>query len=170
MPSTILTQNRLKELLHYDPLTGIFTWISKPNQNILIGSEAGHVEKVAGYIRIAIDKRKYAAHRLAFLYMLGSFPQDQVDHINHNIIDNRWSNLRPATSITNCRNKSLSKYNTSGFNGVKWRKERNHWIAQIRVDGKLIYLGSSYNFDEAVAMRQAANIKYGFHPNHGQTV
>ena len=171
MPSHILTQELLKERLIYTPSTGIFTWRTKESNfsRIIVGSPAGHIHKT-GYLVIRLYFKAYRAHRLAFLYMLGHFPLNQVDHVNRNKLDNSWINLRPASYVLNNKNKTLQKNNKSKYTGVSWRKDRKFWIATITVNKKLIYLGSSYNFDEAVAMRQAANIKYGFHPNHGQTV
>ena len=82
-----LTQERLKELLHYDPETGYFTWKISPNNAVKVGSVAG--TSMNNYIRIIIDHKAYLAHRLAFLYMEGYFPEHEVDHINRIRDDNR---------------------------------------------------------------------------------
>lgn len=162
-----ITQERLKELLHYDPDTGVFTWIKKPSLRChdLVGKAAGTLR--GGYIYIGIDKTGCYAHRLAWLYMTGKMPDDQIDHKNHEKDDNRWINLRAATYKLNSRNTPLKSNNTSGFVGVSWKKESNAWKAEIKVDGKSIHLGCFREKQNAINARKEANIKYGFHANHG---
>jgi hypothetical protein len=100
-----LTQERLKEILHYDPETGMWTWIKERKyMNILVGSIAGTV-KSNGYLYIGIDRKQYRASRLAFLYMTGKLPPDEVDHKNRVRLYNRWSNLRLVTHSENQQNK-----------------------------------------------------------------
>jgi hypothetical protein len=101
--STTLTQQRLHELLHYDPSTGAFTWRVAPNRRIIAGSVAG-VTETNGYRRIRIDGRQYGAHRLAWLYMHGEFPPNDIDHINRTRDDNRSTNLRAVTRKENMTN------------------------------------------------------------------
>src|ERR1700730_6426271 len=98
----MLTQERLKELLSYDPETGIFRWIAKssPFSNILIGDIAGS-PLAHGYLQIKIDGEQYLQHRLAFLYMLGRLPKGEGEHANLDKADNRWCNLREATRSLN---------------------------------------------------------------------
>ena len=91
----MITQSELKELLNYDPATGVFTWLVSRGR-VKASSVAGHVHS-RGYIVIMVDGRRHLAHRLAFVYMTGTFPDDQVDHINEIKADNRWINLREAT-------------------------------------------------------------------------
>ena len=126
MTSANLTQKRLKELLHYDQDTGVFTGLVdrcfKASANKIAGSRYD-----SGYIYIAVDGKRYYAHRLAFYYMDGTFPPDQVDHINRAKDDNRWSNLRHAdSSINNC-----NRSNNVAFPGVNWDKQTGKWKAQI---------------------------------------
>lgn len=168
MSTESITQKRLKELLHYDPETGVFIWLARSSaaSRVKIGSEARCLTS-KGYIWIMIDGRRYYAHRLAFLYMTGKFPVDQTDHDNHIRHDNRWDNLNEATNTTNHKNQSMPRNNSSGRMGVRWRKDIGKWHAQIRVDYKLIHLGYFINIDDAIKARQAANIKYSFHQNHG---
>ena len=92
----MLTYERLRELLHYDPETGAFTWIKSTYRKGQPGTPAGCLSKRLGYILIGIDKRLYYAHRLAFLWMTKQWPEKEVDHINLDKADNRWANLRPA--------------------------------------------------------------------------
>ena len=146
-----LTQARLKELLHYDPETGVFTWrVSRGG--IAAGSRAGTPDK-EGYDRIKADGRKYGSHRLAFLYMTGSPPPDEVDHINREKGDNRWSNLRLATSRDNRGNEGLRRNNTSGYRGVTWDRQCRKWRAQGGHCGRTIHLG---RFDTLEAAAEAA--------------
>ena len=163
----MLTQERLKELLHYDPETGGFTRLvgrsgcqvgvikNKPN--------SGH-----GYISITIDQKSYLTHRLAWLYVYGRFPPEQIDHINHDRVDNRITNLREATHHENQKNRAKNPRNTSGVVGVSWNKAVGVWQAMINVNRKQKYLGTFKNKEDAIAAREAANIKYGFHDNHGK--
>lgn len=137
----MLTQERLKELLHYDPDTGVFTWKVAAGRRVRVGSVAGyHDDK--GYIRIGIDGRAYRAHRLAFLYMCGAFPPAEVDHIDHCESNNRWGNLRMATAAENQKNTVMRSKNTSGYKGVVWDKLGGNWRARAALNGRLISLGS----------------------------
>lgn len=104
----MLTAERLRAALDYDPATGLFRWIERPNQKIIVGSIAGHVGR-KGYIYVTIDKRKYAAHRLAWLYVNGEWPKEQIDHINRVKDDNRISNLRDVSDAENKLNIDYSK-------------------------------------------------------------
>jgi len=165
MSKTIITQDRLKEVLHYDPETGIFTWKKKIANCVKIGSETGCVQS-NGYMLIGIDGKRYLAHRLAFIYMIGNVP-DYVDHINHNKIDNRWGNLAKSCVFGNARNQSKHSDNTSGANGVYWHKGKNKWHATYRMEGRNYHVGYFDTVAAAAKARKAADIKYGFHPNHG---
>ena len=93
---------------------------------------------------------------------------DHVDHGSHETLDNRKTNLKLVTGRGNMMNKLLYKNSTSGVCGVSWNKRDNKWVAYIRVEGRMLHLGSYSNRDEAIAARQCANAKYGFHSNHGQ--
>ena len=162
MANETISQYELKRLFHYNPATGELT---RKSTNRLVGSPDKE-----GYLRIIFKKREYRVHRLAFLYMKGAFPPDEVDHINHIRSDNRWSNLRHATRKENCRNLSRSSLNTSGISGVHWYTSKQIWIARIKVNYERIYLGCSKSLLDAAALRKSAEIKYGFHPNHGRSI
>lgn len=166
-----LTQKRLKEVLHYDPSTGDFTWRIKVNRNIRIGSLAGTIltSKGKNYIRIGIDKIIYYAHRLAFLYMTGKWPDPETDHEDGNGLHNWWSNLSEATRLENGKNIRIKSNNTSGCAGIVWHKTIKKWEARIKINRKQIYLGVFIDKGEAIKTRKTAEIKYGFHPNHGST-
>jgi len=161
-----LAYARLKELLHYNQIAGTFTWISKPDGKVNIGDLAGSISKSNGYIIIGIDGSTYLAHRLAFLWMNGVMPEF-VDHGDHVRTNNVWDNLSAATRQENNKNIRLRRDNASGFVGVSWNKLTGKWRARVNVDGKNISLGCFALKETAIAARKAANIKYGFHQNHG---
>ena len=160
-----MQQQELKELLDYHPDTGEFFWKVRPSNRVQVGAKAGN--KSNGYILIRVKGILHYAHRLAFLYMTGSWPTHLVDHDNHNRSDNRWSNLKQADTVQNQRNCSLSRNNISGINGVHWEKRRQKWRAVISVNYTNKFLGDFSELADAIAARQAANTLHGFHPNHG---
>lgn len=154
----MITQKRLKELLDYDPGTGIFTWRVGRGGKAKAVSFAGTVSN-RGYLQIRIDAKRYYAHRLAWLYFHGEFPSNQLDHINRVRSDNRIANLRPATNSENQQNLSKRRDNTSGVIGVSWHKQRGKWVARIRVNGRYIYLGLYETVEAATAARLLAKAK-----------
>lgn len=134
----MITQEELKRHLHYDEITGIFTRIISISKRVKVGDIAG-TKTCNGYIAIRINWKSYRAHRLAWLYVNGKFPKYQIDHINNVRDDNRIINLRESTNQQNCHNR---KFNTNGKTlplGVSIMGKK--YQAQIRLDGKLIYLG-----------------------------
>ena len=135
----MLTQNQLKEYLHYNANTGMFTRI-KSGQGIRFGSIAGRI-KPSGYLYIGLQRQEYYAHRLAFLFMTGTFPSNEIDHINGVKDDNRWFNLREATPSENKCNIGKYNNNTSGFKGVSWNKVSKKLRADIQHMNNRIYLG-----------------------------
>jgi hypothetical protein len=137
----MLTQERVKEALHYDRASGVFTWIACNSRNVTLGDVAGTLT-TKGYIHTTIDGKIYQAHRLAYLYIKGYFPEYLVDHIKGITNDNRWVNLRHATQACNLQNQKLSSSSTSSFVGVSWNKAAKKWTSQIKINSKSIYLGS----------------------------
>lgn len=144
-----VTGERLRELLHYDPETGVFTW-RVGGRRARLGEAAGCVE-TCGYLRITIDGRQYYAHRLAWLYVTGAWPADQLDHRDGDRTNNRFDNLREATHAENGQNRTTQKNNTSGFAGVHWHLGDRRWHARIRVGGRRVHLGSFDTPEEAHA-------------------
>ena len=140
-----LTQQTLKELLDYDADTGVFKWKAKPSKSIMVGSNAGVIDISTGYIKIGILGNKYYAHRLAWMYVNGSFPYLGVDHVNGNKQDNRIENLREANQSQNTSNTRKKKKN-----GLKGAFLHNGgWQAKICVGGKKFYLGTFDTEQEA---------------------
>lgn len=151
----MLTQERLKQLLHYDPKTGVFVWISHQRRPDLIGTIAGFRQS-QGYTEINVDNRKYKAHRLAWLYVYGKWPSKNIDHENRVKNDNRIDNLRDATKAQNEQNKGLRSSNSSGATGVYWNKCAQKWQAYITVERRVRYLGVFVEKSQAVDVRRAA--------------
>lgn len=166
MANKSLTQERLKELVQYDPETGIFINLSMPSRKRGIGSILGR-EDYDGCIMISVIEKSYPAHRLAWLYMTGSMPNGYIDHINHIKGDNRFVNLRDVSPKENSRNKALRPTNTSGYHGISLDKLSDIWKVTIGVNGYVIDLGSFKNKNDAIIARKMAEYEHGFHPNHG---
>lgn len=165
-----LTQEELKRHLHYNLETGIFTWTKPTCPRIKPGQVAGckYIDSEGqSRVRIMIKGRSYLAHRLAFLYVLGGFPNSEVDHISGLGSDNRWVNLRCVTSGENAKNRKLISTNKSKCCGVHWSKRAKKWCANIRVSGKGINLGYFEDIRNAIAARKQAEKIHGFHANHG---
>jgi hypothetical protein len=137
--SNIITQERLKELLHYNPDTGIFTHIPK-KRNTRKTLIAGFNSK-EGYLCIGLNRKYYKLHRLAWLYVYGELPERHIDHINGIRHDNRICNLRQASSSDNAQNICKYSNNTSGYIGVSYHKNNQKYVAQISINGKNRYLG-----------------------------
>ena len=155
-----LTVNRLQYLLDYDPLTGVFVNRTNRGGRCRVGQVAGTLD-ADGYLRIMVDGKLYRAHRLAWLYVHGEFPPDQLDHANRVRSDNRIDNLRPATRQQNAVN-SFRADNTSGRKGVTWSNKCEKWLVQIRVNGKRHNLGHYNDIEEASACYQnIARILHG---------
>ena len=136
----MLTQTKLKELLNYCPETGIFTWKVITSNRARLDCPAGNLTS-HGYIRISVLGNVYYAHRLAWLYVHGEFPKNEIDHINRVTTDNRIDNIRLATHNQNLRNLSKKKNNKSGYIGVSWAKREHKWEAYCTHKGKRYSLG-----------------------------
>lgn len=169
MANRKLTQERLKELVSYDPETGKFTWIRREGHSASVrrwnarwaGREAGS-HHCRGYMRICIDSVDYKAHHLVWLYVYGTFPSCIIDHENRDASDNRIANLRLATASQNGANKGVSRANRSGAKGVCWHATLRKWQAEIRVNGRKVYLGVFSEIDAArAAYEAAANLYFG---------
>ncbi len=154
----MITNLELKKCLRYDPETGLFSWIISLGP-VNDGDIAGSIHHT-GYVVIRHSGRLYAAHRLAFLYMTGSWPNDEIDHINGIRADNRWKNLRECSVAQNRMNKVIYRNNKSAVVGIRWRENDKRWIARINCRGEEIYLGCFQEKEAAMAVRRAAEDKY----------
>lgn len=163
----MITQPELKQIINYNAETGELLWIKTIARKAKKGNPAGTRDRTSGYQNVRIKGRIYRSHRIAWFYMYNEWPKC-LDHINHDRSDNRLINLRKVTHIENMRNISLSRKNISGVCGVYWDKEREGWIAVIKVYYKRIFLGRFTDKFEAICSRMSANNKYGFHENHGK--
>lgn len=154
----MLTIERLKEVLSYDPETGLFTRLIDVGSRGKAGDIAGGVTD-RGYLVIQIDGKTYRCARLAWFYMTGRWPIE-ADHEDLDRGNNRWTNLREATRKGNVCNRKLGSRNTSGFKGVSWSKLLGCWIATIGFDGKKKYLGSFDRADDAHAAYCVAAVEH----------
>lgn len=147
----MLTRERLRELLHYDPDTGAWTRIKSEGRPDLVGTQCTSIDG-GGYIHIRVDGNRYKAARLAFLYMTGAWPTHEVDHCDLDKTNNRWDNLRHATRRENQGNVKVRDDNVAQYKGVTFLRRANRWQARIRIDGQRIFLGE---FDSAAAAHAA---------------
>lgn len=182
-----ITPEILKELLIYHPDTGEMFWKKRhhkwftasdkrdPEHTCAVwnsaysGKQAFTASMSNGYKTGTVLTHNLLAHRVAWAIYYGYWPKDYIDHINGVRHDNRISNLRDADQFVNMRNASKSKRNKSGVVGVHWHKSAEKWAASIMVDGKNKHLGLFSELDEAATARRNAEIKYGYHKNHGKS-
>jgi len=161
-----LTADYVRSILHYAPETGVFTWRERPCEHFATlnacgvwnsrcaGKTAGNIDR--GYVQITIDGRPYRAHRLAWLYMTGEWPINDIDHASLDRSDNRFANLREATRSQNGANRRAMSNNTSGVKGVSWHASTRKWQARIQVAGKSKPLGYFDDLEAAAAAYERA--------------
>lgn len=175
----------LRSLLRYAPETGRLYWLPRnpsmfregkiPTElacriwNTKYAGKEAFTANSRGYRVGGIFGRAYEAHRVIWAIVHGDWPSNNIDHENGVRNDNRISNLRDVSTQENARNSKLPSDNTSGVIGVDWRQHKGKWRASIKAEGRQIHLGHFTNFDSAVAARKAAEVQYGFHPNHGRS-
>lgn len=135
-----LTQEELKSILHYDPISGEFH-LTETNRLIGVNRK--------GRLSITINGLQYQASHIAWFYMTGLWPAVFIDHKDGEPSNNKFDNLRSATNAENARNRKKHKNNGSGFTGVYWSKFRNRWMARIRFEGKLKHIGCYDTPEEA---------------------
>ncbi len=136
----MITAEKLREVLHYNPETGVFTWINPPSNTVKKGEVAG-CDRGKKYLVIGVCGKLVFAHRLAWLYVHGEWPRKYIDHVNGDRSDNRITNLREATKAENARNRAISKSNSLGLKGITFDKAIGKYKARIELDGRRKTLG-----------------------------
>ena len=151
-----VTQQRLREVLSYDPVTGYFTWRVSTSNRVKVGQRAGTID-AHGYENIKVDGRIYKSAHLAWLYAYGRWPATgELDHVEAGSTKNALTNLRDATRSQNNMNRRVQSNNTSGFKGVSFHTQRQRWAAYIKVNGKRKHLGLFDTPELASAAYEAA--------------
>lgn len=151
----MLTAERLREVLHYDPDTGVFRWSIDMGDKRKPGRAVGSRDR-NGYLRVRIDYRMHQASKLAWLYSHGVIPPHEIDHIDGDPTNDKLENLRPATHSQNMKNTRLPCTNTTGAKGVYWRKRWQTYEVKITVNGCTKYLGLRKELTDASALYAAA--------------
>ena len=176
-----ITPSQLKDIVSYDPSTGKFRWLEREEltradktfNTVFAGQVAGGVSEGhgKGYLRIKIYGKMLKAHRMAFAYMNGEWPEGYVDHIDGDIQNNKWDNLRITDKKGNARNRRISDRNTSGVLGVSWCERDQVWLAQIGTfgqEGRTRRIGCFKKKQDAIEARRKAEVEEGYHKNHGK--
>ena len=145
----MLTAERLRDLMSYDPETGIFRWKVR-GKGRRFNDPVGF-SNFSGYLRVSIDERRFLMQRLAWLYVTGEWPSAEIDHINSDRADNRWANLRPATAAQNRANMRMRASNRARVKGVRYRPDMAKWEARICKNYRQIYVGAFKTAEEAHA-------------------
>lgn len=176
--TTIPTPEVLRQLVDYDPETGVLTWRPRTAKQVA----ASHVDRWNrrwagrqittkdrhGYVYLRLKRRRVAAHRAAWAIAKGHWPAADIDHINGVRDDNRLANLRAVTRSGNNKNSTLRSDNKSGVVGVSWDSARNVWAVRIKVGDYYKFLGYFQSKAAAVRARQEASMLHGYHTNHGK--
>ena len=161
-----ITQERLKELLNYNEDTGVFTNLTC-RQRARPGDVSGSISG-KGYRQIYVDGKSYQGHRLAWLYVYGSFPAGSIDHRDRDKLNNRICNLRDVSHAVNMKNMTKYRNNKSGTTGVYWNKSKMSWEAAAGVDGRIKYLGRYKDKDYAILARLCGELLANFTDTHGE--
>lgn len=149
----MLTAEHLRKVLHYDPATGSWRWLVTLSNRAVAGSSAGSLRK-RGDITIRIGGVEYKSHRLAYLYMTGSWPADQVDHRDRVRSHNWWTNIRPADNSQNGANKPVRSDSKTGVKNVAYypdKSKANPYVAFGQRQGKRVWLGAYPSVEAAAA-------------------
>ena len=182
--SILPTPELLRNILRYEPTTGKLYWLPRPlamfnsnkqtashNMNIwngMLANKEAFTADSMGYRIGRIHNTPYKAHRVIWAIVYGQWPICDIDHINGIRNDNRIDNLREVVRSENMRNQRIRSDNTSGIVGVSWSNVSGKWMSQIKTADRNVYLGVYENKKDAIKARKEAEIKYGFHKNHGR--
>lgn len=165
----------LKSKLDYNEVTGVFTWKTRegscgPFNKLYAGKPAGGFSEgdSKGYIRIRYKGKLIKAHRLAWAFMTGEFPDTDIDHVDGDIQNNSWSNLRKVSRTENGRNQKRYSNNTSGVVGVYWSRSKSRYLAQIGSGKSRKHLGNYTDKFEAICARKSEEVRLNYHENHGR--
>lgn len=170
----MVTPERLREILHYNPETGDLVWKRREpktrGDNVFNAKYAGKIAFAyigsEGYRYGCINGHgRLAAHRVIWAIVHGVFPEF-IDHINGNRSDNRLANLRAVTKSQNAQNQKCRSDNTSGMMGVNWSNQHNRWRVRIQHNGKRVHVGMYDCIEEAKAAKQTVETQLGYGPNH----
>lgn len=174
-----ITPDILRDLLSYDSVTGVLTWKERPQHmfdsvraysiwNTRYAGKTALKSNMRGYGVGSVFGFDFLAHRVAWAIHYGKWPSGEIDHINGNPSDNRIENLRDVDHKDNMRNVKKLSTNTSGVVGVCWDNYYGKWLATIHNGKKQESIGRFDDFQDAVQARKAAEVRHGYHPNHGR--
>ena len=174
-----LSQEYLKECFDYNEITGELLKRPRPrhhfknNRNYMISLSQLHTPNISvsdsGYVRVSLDNKIFYAHRIIWKMQTGEDPYI-IDHIDHNRLNNTWSNLRNIQRKDPSKNLGKSIKNKSGITGVYFNKSIKKWVAQCRANGHQRYIGSYLDINDAAQAVLEFRMKHGFHKNHGQEI
>lgn len=164
------TDQEIKRRIRYDQITGKFYWkVTIGGRGGKAGEElTGRINK-NGYLDVGVNCKRYLLHRVAWFLAHEEWP-NHIDHVDHNRLNNKLENLRSVSNAENMLNKSMSPRNKSGITGVDWYARDNKWRAQIAKNRRRVWLGCFDSLLDAVAARKSAEMRLGFHENHGKMV
>ncbi len=160
----VIAQMRL--VYSYDPESGRLTYLRRHGSR-KAGDHVGRRCGGGGYMSIQFNGVNHLAHRVAWAMHYGAWPETNIDHIDHVIMNNRISNLRLATRAENAKNRPIYGKNKSGVPGVWWDARYGTWYAQVGGGINRKFLGAFGNLFDAVCARKSAEMELGYHNNHG---
>ncbi|MDE4303615.1 HNH endonuclease signature motif containing protein [Phaeobacter gallaeciensis] len=177
-----ITPEVLRELLDYDPSTGVLTWKHRDRKwfrtdrswkiwNTKHAGQRAFTRKADANVRYTatVLGHGFSSPRIAWAVHFGEWPKEQMDHINGDPSDNRICNLRDVSAVENNRNAARRSDNTSGVTGVSWDAVNNRWKVTISVNKRNLWVGDFARKSDAIEARKAAEQEHGYHENHGRS-
>lgn len=150
----MITEQLVREVFYFDKEVGKLYWKKPTSKRVKKGEEIKTLDR-HGYYKVGLNNKEYLVHRVVWLYVYGYYPENLIDHIDGNKLNNKIENLREANKFCNSLNSKTRKDNTSNIRGVYFDKNNKKWYAQIK-DNKRYFLGYYDSYDEAVCARFAA--------------